>query len=312
MRMKPLLFVLAISLGSLRADMTAQQMLMKAIAGGDLKTVESLLALGVDPNLPFGPGQTPLAFAMVALNDAGAVRLLLAHHADPDAPLNGRSGLPFPFTPLDHAARAGDLSMASLLIGAGAHVDTKGPEGRTALHLAAAAGRLDMVHLLLEKGADPNVRDAEGASPFDNAVWRGDLDTVALLLAHGAHLNDTDTQTGATPIGEAAWRGNSAVLRYLLLFHPDLGIPDKGGRSPLDNAIRTGKEDSAPVLLLDAEADQLRTPGFAGRTMDAAARKDELLVVEYLLHHGQVANGALPSGATPLVAGAARSKARAR
>jgi len=104
-----------------------------------------------------------------------------------------------------------------------------------------------------------------GANSLDDAAWRGSLDIVAILLAHGAHLNESDTKTGATPINEAAFRGHSAVVQYLLQFHPDLGIPDKRGYSPLDNAIRMGKEDS-DRLLLEAEPKERQTPQFFGKT----------------------------------------------
>jgi cytohesin len=160
-----------------------------------------------------------------------------------------------------------------------------------------------MLRLLLEKGAEPNARDAEGASPLDDAVWRGSLDAVAILLAHGARLNETDTQTGATPINEAAYRGNTLLVRYLLQFHPELGIPDQRGFGPLENAVRMGKEDAA-LLLLDAEPKEGQTPQILGKAMDDAIRKDESLMVEALLRHGAPPNGILPSGYTPLDAAA--------
>jgi ankyrin repeat protein len=207
----------------------------------------------------------------------------------------------FAETPLQYAAQSGNVRMASILIAGGADVNRKGVQGGTALH--AAGGHLEMVRLLVEKGADLNARDAEGASPLDDAVWRGSLDTVAILLAHGARLNEADTQTGATPINEAAYRGNTPLVRYLLRFHPDLGIPDQRGYGPLDNAIRMGKEDAA-LLLLGAEPKERQTPQLLGKTMDAAIAKDESLLVDELLRLGLPVNGALPSENTPLDAAA--------
>jgi len=119
------------------------------------------------------------------------------------------------------------------------------------------------------------------------------------LLAHGARLNEPDLQTGATPINEAAYRGNAPVVQYLLQFHPDVGISDKRGYSPLDNAIRMKKEGSAQ-LLLEAEPKEQQTPQFLGKTMEAATQKDESGVVATLLRHGAPANCLLPSGSTPL------------
>ena len=50
--MKFLFFLLAFSLQSLRADVTAGEMLMTAEIHGDLNTMESLLSVGFNPNLP--------------------------------------------------------------------------------------------------------------------------------------------------------------------------------------------------------------------------------------------------------------------
>jgi ankyrin repeat protein len=296
--MKLIVFLLVVSLRSLNADVNAAgEMFTKALRDDDLKTIDTLLSIGFNPNLPVH-GYTPLWFAM-QFNRTDVVDLLLAGHADPNAPVMSANASRFSETPLQFAVQQCNLQIVSLLIAAGAHIDAKGTTGFTALRYAVRDGHLDTIRFLIEKGADLNVRDGEGASPLDDAVWRGSLDTVAILLAHGARLNESDTRTGATPVNEAAYRGNTAVVQYLLQFHPDLGIPDKRGYSPLDNAIRMGKEDSA-VLLLEAEPKEQQTPQLFGKTMDAAIRKDESLLLEALLRHGALANGLLPSGSTPL------------
>ena len=297
-----LTFLLLLSLASLQAEGNAAgEIFIKALKDGDPKTIETLLAAGFNPNLPLH-GYTPLWFAMQHVR-TDAVELLLAGHADPNALLISGNTSRFNSTPLQLAVELDKLEFASRLIAAGAHIDAKGTTGRAPLHYAVREGRLEMIHLLIEKGADPNVRDAEGASPLDEAVWRGSLDSAAILLAHGARLNEPDTKTGATPINEAAYRGHTALVQYLLQFHPVIEIPDMKGYSPMDNAIRMGKEDPA-VLLLEAEPKERRTAQLLVNAMDAAIPKDESLVVAALLRHGALANGPLPSGATPLDAAA--------
>ena len=291
------MFLLVVSLQSLQAGVTAGDMFTKASRDGDLKTIETLLSAGFDPNLPVH-GYTPLYFAMQQ-NRADVVDLLLAAHADPNALVIAGNTSRFSETPRQFAVQQCNSQIVSRLIAAGARIDAKGTTGRTPLQYAIKVGHLDTIRFLIEQGADPNVRDAEGASSLDNAAWYGSLDTVAILLAHGARLNESDTQTGATPINEAAFRGNTAVVQYLLQFHPDLGIPDKRGYGPLDNAIRMGKEDTA-LVLLEAEPKEQLTPQFFAKTMDAAIKKDESLVLEAVVKHGALANDRLPSGSTPL------------
>jgi ankyrin repeat protein len=303
--MKLPLFLLALSLNSLEAESAAGQMFLNAIKQGDLKTIDTLLSVGLNPNLPIH-GYTPLWFAIQS-NRTDIVELLLAGHADPNALVMIEPDLTEyggNITPLKLAVLLDNPRIAHMLISAGAQVDAKGPKGRTALYGAVRDCRLDLIRFLIQRGAEVNVRDTDGGSPLDEAVWAGSIDAAAILLAHGARLNEPDTQTGATPINEAAFMGRTEVIQYLIQFHADLGIPDKRGYSPLDNAARMRKEDSA-LLLLEAEPKERQTPQFFGKTMELAVRKSEPTLVEALLRHGALANDPLPSGSTPLDVAAA-------
>jgi ankyrin repeat protein len=285
---KLLLLFLALSAKALQAESNPAEMLAKACSLGDLKTAEILLSSGVDPDLPDRYGRTPLYYA-ASFNQTKLVALLLAYHAHPN----------MPYPPLQVAAQRGNLHIAEMLFAAGAQIDTKPATGRTALHFAVIGDHLDVIRFLIEKGAEVNVRDVEGTSPLDDAVWRGYLDATAILMAHGARLNEPEAKTGATPINEAAYRGNTPLVQYLLQFNPDLGISDKRGYTPLENAIRMGNADSA-LLLLEAETNVQKTSQFFKKMISAAIKKDESVLVAALLRHGALANGTLPSGATPL------------
>ncbi len=300
--MKSTFFFLLFFAKVLQADgSAAAELLGKASRIGDLKTLQSLLSSGINPDLADRYGHTPIYYA-ASFNQTEAVELLLACHADPNTHVGTHKDISqSPATPLQYAAELGNRRTASLLIAAGARINEKGPTGRTALHYAN--GHLDLLQLLIDKGADVNARDEEGASPLDDAAWFGSLDTVAILLAHGARLNETEPKTGATPINEAAYKGRARLVQYMLQFNPDLGIRDKQGRRALENAIRMGKEDSA-LLLLAAEEKDHEPPQFFETAMEAAVRKDESALVEALLRHGVSANSALLSGSTPLDVGA--------
>ncbi len=303
--MKLLLLSLLLSLQILPAENAAGQMYVKAAKEGDLKTIETLLSIGFSANQPI-KGYTPLWFAIQS-NRTDVVELLLEQHADPNALVMTEPDLSQyggNITPLKLAVLMDNQRIASMLISSGAKVDGKGPSGHTALYEAVRDGHLDFIRFLIETGAAVNIRDAEGASPLDHAVWGGSVDSVALLLAHGARLNEPESNTGATPINEAAFLGHTDVVRYLIQFHPDLATPDKRGYAPLENAIRSGKEDSA-VLLLEAEPNAL-----SSKFMDAAIRKGESAVVTALLHHGAIANNPLPSGLTPLDVAASAGAAK--
>jgi ankyrin repeat protein/beta-lactamase regulating signal transducer with metallopeptidase domain len=282
------------------AEVTPGQMFRKATADDNLQTIETLLSLGFNPNAPLdGHGYTPLCLA-IEFGKADVVDMLLSAHADPNA-----KGIPgqFTFPPLGLALQLGNLGIAWQLVHAGADVDAKGNDGRTALYYAIREVHLDAMRFLIDHGADVNVRDKDGVSPLDESVRNGSPDTIALLLAHGARLNEPNPETGATPINVAASHGNAGVVNFLLEFHPDLGIPDKHGHGPLENAVRFGRSDAA-LLLLDAEPKDSQTSELLARLMEPAVRKDQPLVTEALLKHGVSANAPLPSGVTPLDAAA--------
>jgi ankyrin repeat protein len=303
-RKKSLILLLLLFAAGLQGQRNpATEMLAKASRLGDLKSAETLVSAGVDPNLPNRSGRTPLYYAAL-FNRNEVAALLLAHAADPN--IRAGSGAPdgeFPQTPLQIASAMGNLHLASMLTAAGARVDAKAGTGRTALHFAVVGSHLDIIRFLLEKGADINARDADGTSPLDDAAWRGHLEAAAILLAKGARLNEAETKTGATPINEAAYRGQTQLVRYLLQFGPNLAIPDKRGYIPLENAIRMGNADPA-LLLLEAAAQEQKTPDFLNKMLGAAVKKDESIVVEALLQQGARANDTLASGATPLDAAA--------
>src|SRR5690242_1410994 len=99
------------SAGILAAQINpARQMLANALIAGDLHFVQDLLSSGVDPNLPDRYGQSALSVAILYRN-AKAVDMLLARHADPNAPLrrNDRRSM----VPLQIAAREADTLIKS-------------------------------------------------------------------------------------------------------------------------------------------------------------------------------------------------------
>jgi ankyrin repeat protein len=76
---KPLFLLSLLALAPLQAQPTSADLLRRAIGNSDLKTMETLLSSGLDPNLPDRSGQTPLNLAMVVLGQTKTVELLLSY-----------------------------------------------------------------------------------------------------------------------------------------------------------------------------------------------------------------------------------------
>ena len=151
-----------------------------------------LLAAGADPNarlekrfpragafdnnwsaLPL-IGATPLLIAARA-GDAAAMRVLLAHGADPRlatercvTPLMAAAGMGFNFE-RSIGTEAERLEAVKLLWRLGADIAALNDKGETAMHAAARSGTTNVVRFLFNRGAAVDLESDEGWTPLENA-----------------------------------------------------------------------------------------------------------------------------------------------
>ena len=173
-----------------------KEALWAAARTGDVKTLESLLAKGVDVNASNEIGITALWLA-ASKGQLGAVKVLLKHKAD----VNVRDGIWYQ-TPLSQATSDGKLEMARVLLDAGA-------DDADALLLGAAGrGQLSMVRLLLQKRqVRPDTLSA----------------ALALLPASRKELRETLIKAGAKPLPAASAAEQASWKPYLGVYESDNG-----------------------------------------------------------------------------------------
>src|SRR5687768_14628475 len=99
--------------------------------------------------------------------------------SDPSSVLSDR--LMAALDQVERGHRKEGLSAARKLVTEGAPVDTRGPQGRTALMHAAQIGDAKLVRFLLDKGAVRSIKDAHGTDALGYAARHGDPKIVALL-----------------------------------------------------------------------------------------------------------------------------------
>ena len=75
----------------------------------------------------------------------------------------------------------GYLSIANLLLQAGATVDAVNDAGNTALHNAAISGKIQVVEALLNAGADKALKNKYGKTALDEAQEENHPAIVKLL-----------------------------------------------------------------------------------------------------------------------------------
>lgn len=151
--------------------------MLQAVQSGDNETISTLLAKGVNPNVP----------------------VLLA------------------MTPLHIATSLGLKETVDLLISNGADVNQQDDQGLTALHWACSGKEskpehFDVVKILLTNGAFANAKDMTGGTPLHQAAFFGHAHIADFLLSQDADAIAEDLN-GDTPFRMAMENHQQEVIR---------------------------------------------------------------------------------------------------
>ena len=134
-------------------------------------------------------------------------------------------------TPMHVAARAGHPGVLSLLLENGADVDVHNVHGTTPLYRASRSGKLEAGQFLLDRGADINAQGHMGETPLSGALFERRVEFARMLLTRGASI-DTHGTDGNTPLHWAVVKENIEAVRLLLEHGADVNARDDGGKTP--------------------------------------------------------------------------------
>lgn len=313
--------------------------LFLACAGGDLATVQRLLA--GDPNLVRSQFsyRTPLYFA-VRENRLPVAALLLERGADPlslavndtlleicrdrgYAPMEGllRTTLEQRFNagpagePLAHAIRDRDLERVRYLLEATPALLHVGDErGNQPIHWAVMTRQLELIDGLVARGADLNARRFDGARPIHltngDYHYRGWRDVPKAVTTTPDEVYGHLVRLGAiVDLGMAAAKGDRARVVELLDADPasvnrvsEYGSYYLGCGAPLKNAAAMGQLEIVR-LLLDRGADpNLPEEAIApdGHALYAAVANRHHEIARLLIARGARPNAEVESSADAL------------
>lgn len=150
----------------------------------DLEKLESLINSGYDVNQYFGYGFTPLMIACL-INKSESVKLLLELGADINAvDVND-------CTSLMYVAKSNNAKIAKLLLSnPNINLEQKDCRGCTAVQIAAKNKSLNVISLLIEAGADINSIDYEGESILSRSFKNNTIDELFYyLIRKGININ---------------------------------------------------------------------------------------------------------------------------
>jgi len=207
-------------------DEAGRTALMTAAANGQTETVKLLIEAGVDVNAKDPDGGTALIYLI-----EGYVSLM---QRLPESDRVTVSTIP--------------IEIASLLINAGADVNTETKDGTTVLMEASISGRADLVRLLVERGANVNAKfPRNGMTVLMFAGDTAHTKIVEVLIEKGADINARDNH-GVTALISAAAGGHSDVVRLLIEKGADVNAKNNYGETALSRASKYNRTGIIELL----------------------------------------------------------------
>ncbi|KAF8067205.1 Espnl [Scenedesmus sp. PABB004] len=150
-------------------------------------------------------------------------------------------------------------------------LDTRGPDGDTALHLAALYGHADCAaHLLAAGAAADAVNPDDGTTPLHDAAAGGhEAIAAALLAAVGPGAPAARDADGDTPLHNAARGGHLRVVQLLLSAGADPCALNAAGKTP------AGESDDREVTRALVAAAAARAGAGAGVAASAEQQQQQ-------------------------------------
>ena len=251
---------------------TAPQPMHNALNPPHKETIELLLDLGVDVNMPTWVGRTPLMDAVCDIWFVG-----------------------------DNDRRK---EIAELLLKRGADVHLRDSEENTALMIAARGkSAAELLTLLLNLGADVNARNKRGETALNVASFSGRKENVEVLLTHGASVEAADSNQSTPLLQAAGYSNNTGLVKLLLDRGANIEARNANfGETPLILAAKSLKTEMVTVLL-GRGANINGTSSYNGHTalMKAAMQRGSEEMVELLIRRGADVNIADLEGQTALM-----------
>lgn len=294
-----------------KSDFKETELFQHSLNRGAVKVASYLIDKGIDVNMNFEGGATPLITA-VNSNQPEIVSLLLSEKADPkQKEAAGLEG-----TALMYASSRNDITIPRMLIEAGAQVNRLDVNGDPAINWATYYGNVNTMKWLIAQGADLKIKSKHGM-PADVGLrlWHADsvlevfrhttvnqrLSKPALRIYNAIQTNDlkaagklikgteeANLKDGlGTPFLQlAAQQGNSDMVELLLNSGADPNRMNRVGMAPLAFAARFGHTRCVDLLLQAGADPNMTGDAYQLTAMMGAAVSGDLGIAQRLFKAG--------------------------
>ena len=238
------------------------------------------------PSVAMAAEADPPLVDAAAQQDTASVRALLTAGVD----VNTRQ--PDGATALHWAAHWNDLQTADLLLTANAYVNAANDHGVTPLALACENASVAMVERLVQAGANPNLAQTSGLTPLMIAARTGNATVTEILLARDATVNASVQKTGHSALMWAVGEGHHDAVQLLVAGGAEVDARAKTGFTPLLFAARNGNIEIAEVLIAaGADVNHVGSDGTHALPLAVLNLQDQFAL--FLLEQGADPNGRL-------------------
>jgi ankyrin repeat domain-containing protein 50 len=250
-----------------------------ATENGHFEVVEWLYDIGANINARADLNLTSLYLA-VQENHIDIVKFFLK-----DPMINLEIKFADNHTPLHTSSLKGFEECTSMLIVAGASINSQDKMGITPLGLSCTKKHLNIAKILIGNGAGINHRDHVGRTPLYLAAIKGNVDIVEYLYDNEADI-DTRCNLGSTPLYVAAQSNYVDVINFILIKSKrSLNVTYKNQYTPLRVASQNNKPESVQALILAGADINTQDDGDA-TPLWIACQNGFLSITQILLKHG--------------------------
>ncbi len=194
---------------------------------------------------PSAKGSENGLIGAIKRGDGPQVRTMLRQRAD----VNSKD--PDGTTALHWAVQRDDVETVDLLLDGGADATAVNRYGMSPLLVACTNGSVQVVDKLLRAGADPNTATRAGETALMTAARTGKVAVIKRLVNAGADIDAKEASRGQTALMWAAAENNLETVQALVEAGADVNSRSKGGFTALHFAVRAGNGPVTKALLDD-------------------------------------------------------------